>query len=162
MKKITAFELMTLDGCFSGPNGEVDWFMWDGDTDRETLKLLNDADCLLLGYKTYLLLSGYWPTSTEDDPTYVKRINEMRKIVVTNAPVPLIWNSEASPVQNEAESISEIKRLRERRSMLIPGSGSFLSPLMKYGLIDEYRIFLNPLVPGTGRTLFRGNREICA
>jgi hypothetical protein len=49
LKKIIATEMITLDGYFSGLSGEVDWFMWDQDTDRETFELLSETNCLLLG-----------------------------------------------------------------------------------------------------------------
>lgn len=73
---------MTLDGYFRGMNGAVDWFMWDKNTDRETFESLSEVDCLLLGYETYKILSGYWPTATEEDPKYIDQLNSLKRVVV--------------------------------------------------------------------------------
>ena len=161
MKKIIASELLTLDGYFAGLNGEVDWFMWDADTDREVFELMTEADCLLLGYETYLLLSGYWSTATEEDEKFIKLINSLPKIVVTRNNRSLDWNAKALQVQSEEEMIEAIMGLKEKYNLVIFGSGSVVSLLTKHKLIDEYRLFINPLVLGSGKPLFKDNDDKC-
>src|SRR5690606_42129793 len=94
MGRIIATEMITLDGYFSGPNGETDWLMWDKNTDRETFKMLTQTDCLLLGHETYKVLSGYLPTATEEDPEYIHRINSLQKVVVSTNSPSMGWNAD--------------------------------------------------------------------
>lgn len=154
MGKIIVSEMITLDGYFSGLNGEVDWFMWDKDTDRETFEMLNKADCLLLGHETYKVLSGYWPTATEEDPKYIQRINGLKKVVVSKSSHSLDWNADILQASSEEELVIEVINLKRENNILIFGSGSIVSILSNQGLIDEYRLFINPLILRSGRPLF--------
>lgn len=154
MGKIIASEMITLDGYFSGPNGETDWFRWDKDTDRETFGMLTHTDCLLLGHETYTVLSGYWPTATEEDPKYIQRINGLKKLVVSNQGPALVWNAERLGASNDEELLNKISRLKSDKNLLIFGSGTLVTLLSGQGLIDEYRLFVNPLLLGSGRSLF--------
>lgn len=157
MKKIIASELLTFDGYFAGLNGEVDWFMWDEDTDREVFKLMAETDCLLLGHETYHLLAGYWSTATEEDQKFIELINSLPKIVVSRNNPSLNWNAKVLQVQREEEMIEAISDLKKKYNLLIFGSGSVVSLLTKHKLIDEYRLFMNPLILGSGKPLFKEN-----
>lgn len=154
MGKIIASEMITLDGYFSGLNGEVDWFMWDKDTDRETFEMMKKADCLLLGHETYKVLSGYWPTATEEDPKYIELINGLKKVVISNSSHSLDWNADILQASSVEELIVEVNKLKIQNNLLIFGSGTIVSILSEQGLIDEYRLFMNPLILGSGRQLF--------
>src|SRR5690554_958389 len=154
MGRIIATEMITLDGYFSRPNGETDWFMWDKDTDRETFKMLTQTDCLLLGHETYKVLPGYWPTATEEDPEYIHRINSLKKVVVSKNSPSLGWNADILQASNEKELASGVSNLKREYNFLIFGSSRLVSILSRQGLIDEYRLFVNPLILGSGRPLF--------
>ena len=101
MGKIIASEMIKLDGYFSGPNGNTDWFMWDKDTDRETFEMLTQTDCLLLGHETYKVLSEYWPTANEEDPEYIRRINGLKKLVASTQNRALNCNAELLQASND-------------------------------------------------------------
>jgi len=154
MKKIIVSEMITLDGCFGGLNGEVDWFMWDKNTDSETFEMLTETDCLLLGHKTYEILSGYWPTATEEEPKYIERINSLKKVVVSKNSRTLDWNAEPLKVSSDEELTNAVNNLKTKHNLLIFGSGSIVSVLTKNKLIDEYRLFMNPVILGSGKPLF--------
>lgn len=165
MGKIIASEMITLNGYFSGPNGETDWFMWDKDTDRKTFGMLTHTDCLLLGHETYKVLSGYWPTATEEDPEYIQRINGLKKLVVSTQSPALVWNAERVEASNDEELLNKISRLKSDKNLLIFGSGTLVTLFSGRGLIDEYRLFVNPIILGSGKLLFgntasRSNLEL--
>ena len=139
MGKMIASEMLTLDGYFSGPNGETDWFMWDKDTDRETFGMLTHTDCLLLGHETYKVLSGYWPTATEEDPEYINRINSLKKVVVSKNSPSLGWNADILQAPNDKELVSGVCNLKRENNLLIFGSG--------YACIHTLRTRLDRRIP---------------
>ncbi len=68
MRKIILSMYVSLDGYFAGPNGEVDWFVWDKEMEKFSIDLIESIDTMLFGRVTYQLMESYWPnasTSTE-------------------------------------------------------------------------------------------------
>ena len=73
MRKIIAQEMVSLDGFFAGPNGELDWFVWDEVLKDYSISTLSAVDTLMFGRVTYEMMAGYWPTATEEDPANSER-----------------------------------------------------------------------------------------
>ena len=82
-------------------------------------------------------------------------------MVVTRNNRSLDWNAKALQVQSEEEMVEAISDLKEKYNLVIFGSGSVVSLLTKHKLIDEYRLFINPLVLGSGKPLFKDNEDKC-
>jgi dihydrofolate reductase len=61
VKRIIVSEMITLDGYFAGPNGELDWFFWNKEMEKSAIDLINTVDTLLFGRATYELMASYWP-----------------------------------------------------------------------------------------------------
>ena len=61
MRKVILSNLVTLDGFFAGPNGELDWFIVDEEFNQYANDLLSKVDAILFGRLTYQLLADYWP-----------------------------------------------------------------------------------------------------
>jgi dihydrofolate reductase len=61
MRKIIVSNYVTLDGFIAGPNGEIDWFVWDEEMAKYSGELLYSIDTLLFGRMTYELMASYWP-----------------------------------------------------------------------------------------------------
>ena len=78
MRKILAHEMVTIDGYFAGPNGELDWFVWDDVLKDVSIELLKSVDTILFGRVTYDMMAGYWPTAPEEDPAPRSRRIEQR------------------------------------------------------------------------------------
>jgi dihydrofolate reductase len=160
MKKIIAFEWLSLDGFFGGPNEETDWFVWDEEVGIEAKKVQSKADTLLFGRKTYDIMAGYWPTpaSASEDPAITDFLNETNKIVFSKTLETVDWKNTRMVNEITPEEIKKIKQ-QARKNILIYGSGSVVSQLMKLGLIDEYQIMVNPVVLGKGKPLFQNIEE---
>ena len=69
MRKVTLSNLVTVDGFFSGPNGELDWFIVDEEFNQYANELLSKVDAILFGRVTYQLLADYWPAAATNPST---------------------------------------------------------------------------------------------
>ena len=160
MRKIVVFNLVSLDGFFAGPKGEIDWH----NTDREFAKFAEEQTqefkTLIFGHVTYTLMKSYWPTrqAIGDDPIVAKVINTAPKIVfskkLTKAQETSVWKNVT--LYKEINS-KEIKKLKAQPGgdMTILGSGTIVEQFTNLGLVDEYRLFLNPVVLGKGKPMFK-------
>jgi predicted SnoaL-like aldol condensation-catalyzing enzyme len=82
MRKIIASEMVTLDGLFSGANGEIDWFSWNEEMARYAIDLISTIDTLLFGRVTYDLMASYWPSASPptEDPLIIDRMNKLKLV----------------------------------------------------------------------------------
>jgi dihydrofolate reductase len=140
---------------FAGPNGEIDWFVWDEETAEYSKELAASIDAILFGRVTYELMAGFWPTTKTEDPVITEYMNNSPKIVFSRTLHRADWNN--TKLVKEI-SQQETLRMKEQpgKDMVIYGSGSLVSILTQWGLIDDYRIFVNPVVLGSGKPLFKG------
>ncbi len=157
MRKIIFQMMVSLDGYFEGPDKELDWHLVDDEFNDYASDLLNSVDTLLFGRVTYQLMESYWPTPTAktNDPTIAEKMNSLPKIVFSKTLAKAEWNNTRLVKENAAEEISKLKRL-PGKDMAIFGSSDLAVSLMPSGLIDEYRIFVNPVVLGGGKPLLKG------
>ncbi len=162
MKKIIAAEWLSLDGFMSGPNGEIDWFVWDGEIEKYAKEFQTTIDTMLFGRTTYELMAGFWPTpaSSTEDQMITDFMNDTNKIVFSKTLEKVEWKNSRLVRELIPEEIKIIKQSgRDERDIVIYGSGSIVSQLMKLDLIDEYQIFINPVVLGKGKSLFQNVEE---
>jgi dihydrofolate reductase len=162
MRKLVVFNNMTLDGYFTGKNGDLSWAK--GHTDAEFKAFVADnaksGGLLLLGRITYELMNSYWPTpqAMENDPVVAERLNNLPKVVFSRTLEKASWNN-TKLVKHDMTA--EIRRMKKEagKDMTILGSGSVVSQLAQEGLIDEYQLVVNPVVLGEGRTMFDGIKQ---
>lgn len=160
MKKIIAFEWLSLDGYIGGPKGETDWFVWDEEVGIEAKKVQSKTDTLLFGRTTYDIMANYWPTSASasEDPVIADFMNGTNKIVFSKTLEKVDWKNTRLVNEITPEQIKKIKQQADK-NILIYGSASIVSQLLKSGLIDEYQIMINPVVLGSGKPLFQNIEE---
>jgi len=158
MRKIIVSNYVTLDGFFAGPNGEIDWFVWDEEMAKYSKDILNTIDTILFGRVTYELMASYWPTATTEDPLITDSMNSLPKIVFSKTLDKVEWNNSMLIKENVEEEISILKKL-PGKDMVIFGSGSIVSAFTRLGLIDEYRLIVNPIILGKGKPLFRDLKD---
>ena len=160
MGKLMAFTIVSVDGYFSGPEGEIDWFK--GTPDEEgaafSAEVSGMAGSLLFGRKTYEIMKGFWPTPAgiASDPVTAKVMNERPKFVISGTLGP----EKDGPVWKNVTVLSEIRpdgirRMKGSGDVTILGSGSIVQQLMQLSLIDEYHLMVVPVILGAGRSLFR-------
>jgi dihydrofolate reductase len=160
MARVIVSEFVALDGVMEAPGGEQhpdgknEWSTpyFSPDMGEETFAILKQADALLLGRRSYEHFAAAWPSMTDEDG-FADRINSLPKFVVTSTLDRLEWNAE--PLTGDP--VEEVSRLKEGRSgdLLIMGSGQLVHALTDARLIDEYHVFVHPVVVGSGKRLFR-------
>jgi dihydrofolate reductase len=151
MGKLIASTQATLDGVID-PVGE--WVQPDGDHGEYSLERQERSAGMVLGRKTYEGLAGYWPSRTGK---WADMVNGMRKWVgSTTLSGELDWN--ASLLEGDlADALAKVKDEVDG-DLFMHGSGEFAYALAERGLIDEYEIYLNPLVWGQGNVHVLGDR----
>lgn len=160
MRKIIVSNYVSLDGFFAGPNGEIDWFVWDEETAEYMKGLMSSIDTILFGRVTYELMANYWPTAEPpvEDPTIIDFMNSTPKIVFSKTLEKVEWKNSRLVKEDVAEEVSKMKQL-PGKDMVIFGSGSIVSAFAQSGSTDDYRLFVNPVVLGNGKPLFKGLKE---
>ena len=151
------FNLMTLNGFFEGLNHDISWHKVDEDFNAYVInEMFPSLDLLLFGRVTYELMAGFWPTpeALSNDPVVAGKMNSSAKIVFSRTLNRAEWNNTRLVKDNMEE---EVRKLKEQtgKDIALLGSGSIVSQLAQRGLIDEYRIMLNPIVLGKGTALFK-------
>jgi dihydrofolate reductase len=159
LRKVIVSNMVTLDGFFAGPNGELDWNVVDEEFNKYAFDLLNAVDTLLFGRVTYQGMASYWPTpaAITADPIIADKMNTIPKVVFSKTLDKVEWgkwNNARLVKDNIADEISKLKQ-QPGKDMVIFGSGSIVSTLTQLGLIDDYRMIVNPVVLGSGQPLFK-------
>lgn len=160
MRKIILFNMVTLDGFFEGPNHDISWHNVDAEFNEFAIDQLKSADGLLFGRVTYQLMASYWPTPTaiENDSVVAGLMNRLPKIVFSKTLAKADWNNTKLAKGNVAEEIAKLKQ-QPGKDLLLFGSADLASTLTQLGLIDEYRLMVNPVVLGSGTPMFKAVKD---
>jgi len=160
MRRLTVFNLMSLDGYIAGQGGDISWHNVDEEFQELANAASNSGDTLLFGRVTYELMASFWPTpeAIRTDPIVAAGMNKSEKIVFSRTLQKADWNNTRLV---KDDMLAEVRRLKQQsgKDLTILGSGSIVSQLAQEGLIDEYQVLLNPVVIGKGKTMFDGMRE---
>ncbi len=156
MGKLFVFNMVTLDGFFEGPDHGIDWHNVDEEFNRFAIEQLDTIGVIVFGRVTYLGMASYWPTplASEDDPVVAGLMNRMPKIVLSRTLDKAEWNNTRLIKNNAAEEIARLKQ-QSAKDLAIFGSANLAASLQNLGLVDEYRLMLNPIVLGGGTPLFQ-------
>jgi dihydrofolate reductase len=155
MCKLIAFNLITVDGYFAGPGGEIDWHNVDVEFNQYAIAMLEKAGTLIFGRLTYQLMADYWPTEQgmQDDPVVAAAMNRLQKVVFSRTLGHVEWEN-ARPAARELTAEIEYLKQQPGKDLVILGSGSIVSTLTPTGLIDDFRLIVNPLILGGGKPMF--------
>lgn len=157
MRKIIYQMMLTLDGYYSGPAGEIDWHVVDEEFQRYSIEFLQSIDTLMFGRKTFEMMESFWATEVGKaaDPIVAGYMNEINKIVFSTSMNTVNWKNARLITENIAEAIVELKQ-SPGKDIAIFGSSIFVNSLANHQLIDEYRIIVNPVLLGEGKSIFQG------
>jgi dihydrofolate reductase len=164
MSKLIFQIMVSLDGFYEGPGKEIGWHAVDDEFNAYSIDLLHSVDTLIFGRVTYQLMADYWPTShaVSSDPLVAGKMNSLSKIVFSKTLSKVDWNNTRLAQQDVAKEIAVwkqrpvAKNVLRRKDAAIFGSSDLALTLIQLGLIDEYRIIVNPVVLGDGKRLFEG------
>ena len=157
MRKIILMMSVSLDGFFEGPNREIDWHLVDEELHRHFNQQLSAMSAFRDGRVTYELMAGFWPTADKDPASspamaeFARIWRDMTKIVFSRTLERADWNTTiAREVVPE-----EIVRLKAQPGGdMALGGADLARTFMQQHLIDEYRIYVHPVVIGKGKPLF--------
>ncbi len=163
MRKIVAITHLTLDGIMQAPGGPKEdpsgrfthggWSMaYGGEEAGEVLgEIMAGKFDLLLGRRTYDIWAAYWPNA--GDNFIAKAFNEATKFVVTHRRKKLDW-VKSEPISGKV--VDGIRRLKASNGpdLHVWGSGELLQTLIAADLVDEFRVWVYPVILGTGKRLF--------
>jgi dihydrofolate reductase len=170
MRKIIAFESLTLDGVMQAP-GRADEDVRDGFAHggwgtqyadpamgRAAGESMATTGAILLGRRTYEDFYSVWPSRADNPYTEVLN-NTLKYVASTTLKEPLPWmNSKLL----EGDAATAVAKLKEQpgKDIVVLGSGVLVDSLRRSGLIDEYVLLIHPLVLGSGRRLFTNGSEL--
>lgn len=161
MRKLFAFNMMTLDGYFEGQDPwDISWHNTDDEFNEFAIEQTNSVDLLLFGRVTYEGMASYWPTedAIKNDPMIANLMNSLPKIVFSRTLEKADWNNTRIIKENIAEEILDLKK-QPGKDIAVFGSANLLSTLMALDLVDEHRVMVNPALLGRGNLLFKNMDE---
>lgn len=164
MRRLIVFNSVTLDGYFTGADGDLRW-AHSGEPDPEFDAFVEQNASgggeLLFGRITYEMMSAHWTTeqARKDSPIVAEGMNRMPKVVFSKSMDKATWNN-TRVLKGDLEA--EVRKLKNERGagLAIMGSGSIVRQLAPTRLIDEYQLVVTPVVLGKGRALFEGIPEM--
>jgi dihydrofolate reductase len=157
MGKLIYAMMVSLDGFIAGPDGELDWHVVDEELHRHFNDLESTMEVLLYGRRLYENMAAYWPT-VEQNPSaldveveYAHIWQAKPKIVFSKTLDKVEWNSRLA-----REVVpQEIRRLKtQSREGLSLGGPDLAATFHRLGLIDDYWLYVNPVVVGRGKPMF--------
>ncbi len=160
MRKIVSFVHVSLDGFVASSNGGLDWIIVNEEIFDHVEQRIKETDTALYGRATYQMMEGYWPTAA-DQPTATKHdieharwYKQARKVVLSRTMRDIHPANTKIISSNLADEIAQLKR-GTGSDILMFGSPTATHALMAENLIDEYWLFINPILLGQGVPLFK-------
>ncbi|HKH63498.1 MAG TPA: dihydrofolate reductase family protein [Flavitalea sp.] len=162
MRKVVVSMNVTLDGFMSGSNCELDWHFssWTKEMADLLYEQLSKADTILLGRITYNAMAAYWPAKALDlsfpreDLAFADLMNNYTKLVFSKTHAISQWSNSKLLTGDPADEILKLKQ-KEGKDIIIYGSGKIVNCLAKSHVIDEYRLWVHPVLLGKGKLLFK-------
>ena len=160
MRKLKLQVQMTVDGYIAGLNGEMDFMAWNWDDElKQYVKDITEpVDCIILGRKLAEGFIPHWATvaANPDDPEFTagKKFTDTPKVVFTKTLDKSEWDNTVLAKGDLVDQITQLKK-QDGQDIIAYGGATFVSALIKYGLIDEFHLFINPTAIGKGMTIFK-------
>ena len=158
MAKLIMWNLMTLDGFVEGPNRDISWLsdVWGEELEQFSIEQLNAAGGLLFGRVTYEVMANHWPSATGE---VADLMNAAPKYVFSRTVKKSGWNNTQMFGADVPETVARLKRDCAKDIFLF-GSADLAGSLIPHGLIDEFRIAVNPIILGGGTPLFKPGEKL--
>jgi len=164
MRKVLAKTFLTLDGVMQAPgapeedptggftHGGWSFNYWDEGMGKLMGEAMSASFDLLLGRKTYEIFAAHWPHIKEGDPV-ADKFNVVTKYVATSSAAPLAWKNSRAICGNVPAEVARLKQ-EDGPDLILQGSSQLIQTLLANDLIDEFHLWVFPLVLGSGKRLF--------
>lgn len=168
-RRVVASTFVTLDGFMVGPDEDMSWVTAGFDQEMQAdiaEDMSRESDVFVFGRVTYEIFAAYWPYAVpyeagdalnpaegKEDPRIIRALNDLPKLVFSKTLERSEWNN--TEVVDEGLE-DEIRRLKNQpgKAINIQGSASVVQALARADLIDEYHLYLHPVLLGDGKPLF--------
>jgi dihydrofolate reductase len=163
MRKLIVSTFLTLDGVMQAPGGPGEdddlgfahggWSVtyWDERMGEVMDAAMSVPFDLVLGRRTYDIFAAHWPHASEEDGA--KPLNEATKYVASRGRPHLEWDRSVLIEGDVAQGIAALKQ-EDGPELQVHGSGNLVQTLLRHDLVDEFRLWVFPLVLGSGKRLF--------
>jgi dihydrofolate reductase len=149
MRSVHARLFITLDGVIEAPEK---WVKADDDMFAAMEAEYAQSDALLLGRRTYETFAASWPQRGSEVPN-ANWMNNTRKYVASTTLESPQWNNSVVIEGDVAEAVTRLKQ-EDGKDIIVNGSGVLVRMLIRNHLLDELRLFVHPVVVGSGVRLF--------
>ena len=163
MRKLIVQTFVTLDGVMQAPGGPGEddsggfeqggWSVnyWDEQMGQVMDEAMSAPFDLVLGRKTYDIFAAHWPHAPEEEGA--KPLNDATKYVASRSHPRLEWSNSVLIEGDAAKGIAALKK-EDGSELQVHGSGNLIQTLLRHNLVDQYRLWVFPLVIGLGKRLF--------
>jgi dihydrofolate reductase len=163
MRKLIVSTFLSLDGVMQGPGGPGEddsggftqggWSVnyWDERMGELMGEAMSSPFDLVLGRKTYDIFAAYWPHASDEDGA--KPLNDATKYVASRSRPTLTWSESVLIEGDVADGIAALKQT-DGPELQVHGSGDLIQTLLRHDLVDLYRLWIFPVVIGSGKRLF--------
>jgi dihydrofolate reductase len=163
MRKLIVSTFLTLDGVMQAPGGPGEddeggfahggWSVnyWDDQMGQIMGEATSRPFAMVLGRKTYDIMAAYWPTAPEEAGGKV--FNDATKYVASRSRPTLKWSNAVLIEPDAAEGLAALKK-EDGPELQVHGSANLIQTLLRHNLVDELRLWVFPLVIGSGKRLF--------
>ena len=173
MRKVIVNEFLSLDGVAQAPGGADEdtdggfrhggWHMQhatDEQFQKWVMRGINEAGGFLLGRRTYEIFAGYWPNAPEEEQVVAEPLNTKPKHVASRTLTdPLEWQGSTLLDGEVPQAVRALKEA-DGGDLLVIGSTALVQTLIAEDLVDEYRLMIDPLMLGGGKTFFPEDGEL--
>jgi dihydrofolate reductase len=163
MRKLVVQTFVTLDGVMQAPGGPGEdddggftqggWSVnyWDDQMGQVMAEQTSEPFAMVLGRRTYDIMAAYWPTAPEEAGGKV--FNDATKYVASRGRPALPWQNSVLIEGDAAEGLAALKR-EDGPELQVNGSANLIQSLLRNNLVDQYRLWIFPVVIGSGKRLF--------
>jgi len=159
MRKISVFNFLTLNGFFKGDNDDISWHQHGGEEADFAGDAANPAEpnALMFGRTTYQMMASFWPTEAgkKMNPRVAEGMNRSQKFVFSRTLKSADWKGTEILSGDIVKETIRVKKTKGS-DITILGSGSIVTQLAAHGLIDSFSLMIDPVVLGSGTSLFSG------
>ena len=172
MRRVIVNEFMSLDGVAQAPGAPDEdgsggfkhggWHLgyFDDLSQQRVLESILEAGGFLLGRRTYEIFASYWPNASEEEQVIAEPLNTKAKYVAsTTLTDPLEWQNSTLLRGDVPEAVAALKR-GDGADLHVIGSTELVQMLIERGLVDEFRLMIDPVVLGGGKRIFRDDGSL--
>lgn len=159
MRKLQLQVQLSVDGFIAGENGEMDWMEWNWSEDIKSYvgSITEPIETVLLGRKLAEGFIPYWEDAATKEPKVegADKFSVVHKVVFTKTLKTHDWKNTDLATGDLVEEVNKLKS-KEGGTLMAYGGGSFVTSLIKAGLVDEFHLLVNPTALGKGMPIFQG------